>query len=362
MANAEEARQRLSAQWERQRRREGSFGYSDSQQQHHQQRADGLRGKLRRAWLRIKQLVRKHKCLIVAAGTLIFAMTRPTHADFLQYLSSKHRSEVDKLLASALSYLQSSVRSSRSVQNALARLVQYTNLGVLALAKFNSKWFVGALGSWLQLPSALGESVDALKQQQFALDVNALALCNVAVFVLWQTVGHESELMKEHFTASSTNAVQRPHSLLLASLSHSTPLHLLSNLQSLLTVGPHVQAVIGLHNTAALYLFAGIVGSAASVLCNSAIGKDHTRSLGASTSIFGLLAFQAMVNSDVQFVYYGGIVVSAPQLMLAQLLLDVATHAASGLDVFGHAGGALAGYLYYLQHTGNLQPLLPWTV
>jgi len=322
--------------------------------------------RIKRMWLRVRSLMKTRACKLglVCVGIGVLALTKPSHVGFIHFLSRSHPRDVEKLQASALSYLHDGVRSSRYAQSLLARFVQYIDCRLFALAKFNKQWWLGLLGNvWLQLPSALGDSVDSLKGREVGLDINSLAAANIGVFALWQILGGESSVMQDNFTASKANAIERPHSLLLASFSHASPLHLISNLQSLLTVGPQVQAVLGPHNTAILYFFSGVCGSTVSVLLNSVLRQrsaSSIRSQGASTSIFGIMAFHSLLNANAEFIWYGGIVLTAPQLMVAQLVLDTAAYSQSGIDVFGHAGGALGGaaYFYNMTQAARSIPLL----
>lgn len=122
-------------------------------------------------------------------------------------------------------------------------------------------------------------------------------------------------------------------------LLHGGVLHILSNMYALFIIGPAIERIYGTKRYLALYLLAGIFGNVFSFLFTA------DPSLGASTSIFGLVAAQAVyVFRNRQF--FG----RAAQPMLMNIgiiiLLNLAIGLLPGIDYWGHVGGLIGGLIF----------------
>jgi rhomboid protease GluP len=122
-------------------------------------------------------------------------------------------------------------------------------------------------------------------------------------------------------------------------LLHGSILHILSNMYALFVIGPAVEKSYGTNRYLALYLLAGMFGNVFSFLFTDA------PSLGASTSIFGLIAAQAVyVYRNREF--FG----RAAQPMLMNIgiiiLINMAIGLLPGIDYWGHLGGLIGGSVF----------------
>lgn len=122
-------------------------------------------------------------------------------------------------------------------------------------------------------------------------------------------------------------------------LLHGSLPHILSNMYALFIIGPSIERSYGPNRFLALYLLSGMFGNVFSFLFTLA------PSLGASTSIFGLVAAQAVYVYRNR-VFFG----RAAQPMLMNLAIIIFINMAIGLlpgiDYFGHLGGLIGGLIF----------------
>ena len=119
--------------------------------------------------------------------------------------------------------------------------------------------------------------------------------------------------------------------LLTACFVHYGALHLLLNAYALLQLGPALESALGRVRFTALYLVAGLAGSAASY----ALGPVNARAAGASGAVYGLAGAWLLLarrrRADA------GPVVG---FLVIGLLLSVSV---PNIDLRGHVGGLLGG-------------------
>ncbi|KAK3272737.1 hypothetical protein CYMTET_18982 [Cymbomonas tetramitiformis] len=213
------------------------------------------------------------------------------------------------------------------------------------------KYYIGALGAWLPLPCAKlmsARTISGSAEQDLELLVGA----NIAVWLAWQLC--PNVFMTRHFTVDPANAQDRPYTLLTAAFSHKSAQHLISNMHSLLAVAPLLQRALGRSRFNLLFLGGGACSSLVSAACNQAMGRV-VHSLGASGGVLALLACNARLFPDQQYLWWGDIQLDAPKFLCATLCLDifrnVLTSETHKVDVWGHLGGALFGLCFcvYLQ-------------
>ena len=122
-------------------------------------------------------------------------------------------------------------------------------------------------------------------------------------------------------------------------LLHGSLPHILSNMYALFIIGPSIERSFGPNRFLALYLLSGMFGNVFSFLFTLA------PSLGASTSIFGLVAAQAVYVYRNR-AFFG----RAAQPMLLNLgiiiFINMAIGLLPGIDYFGHLGGLVGGLLF----------------
>ncbi|MQS76512.1 rhomboid family intramembrane serine protease [Companilactobacillus halodurans] len=115
--------------------------------------------------------------------------------------------------------------------------------------------------------------------------------------------------------------------------------HILMNGFTLLYVGQVLEPIIGHWRFLAIYLVSGVTGNLASF----AFGANNAISAGASTSLFGMFAVflaLAAIYRENRFIIELG--KSFLALIVINLLMDLTM---SGIDIWGHVGGALGGLL-----------------
>jgi rhomboid protease GluP len=122
-------------------------------------------------------------------------------------------------------------------------------------------------------------------------------------------------------------------------LLHGSLPHILSNMYALFIIGPSIERSYGSKRFLALYLLSGMFGNVFSFLFTLA------PSLGASTSIFGLVAAQTVYVYRNR-AFFG----RAAQPMLMNLGIIIFINMAIGLlpqiDYFGHLGGLTGGLIF----------------
>ena len=191
--------------------------------------------------------------------------------------------------------------------------------------------YVGLYGRWFRLPTVAAEEAP-------------LVLCavNCVVFALWQCVS--TGFMYRNFTVSTlATTLRRPWVLLTASFSHSSVLHLLTNLYSITTVSGPLIAQLRAGRFLQLYLLSGIASNVGSLLVRTLMGRARSvTSNGASGAVYGCLAARVLLaGKGAAFTFYG-VILSPPQFLLAKLAAEWAM-TGGGVDVAGHASGALCG-------------------
>ncbi len=122
-------------------------------------------------------------------------------------------------------------------------------------------------------------------------------------------------------------------------LLHGSLPHILSNMYAVFIIGPTIERSYGSNRFLALYLLSGMFGNVFSFLFTLA------PSLGASTSIFGLVAAQAVYVYRNR-AFFG----RAAQPMLMNLgiiiFINMAIGLLPGIDYFGHLGGLIGGLIF----------------
>ncbi|WP_334328397.1 rhomboid family intramembrane serine protease [Companilactobacillus sp. HBUAS59699] len=143
------------------------------------------------------------------------------------------------------------------------------------------------------------------------------------------------------FGAKTNNLVQEGQwwRLITPMFVHIGVLHILMNGFSIYYVGQILEPMVGHVRFAVIYFLSGIMGNLASF----AFGSNNAISAGASTSLFGLFAaFLALAVIYKENRFLGELGKSFLALIVINLALDLTM---SGIDIWGHIGGAIGGFL-----------------
>lgn len=110
---------------------------------------------------------------------------------------------------------------------------------------------------------------------------------------------------------------------------HVSPIHLGLNMVTLYLVGPVVEQKIGSIRMGCVYLLSGLAGNFVSFLFS-----QNTVSAGASTSLFGLIVYAALITP------------SARQRLASILVVNLAFNLIDpSVNIYGHLGGLIGGVL-----------------
>lgn len=127
--------------------------------------------------------------------------------------------------------------------------------------------------------------------------------------------------------------------LFTAMFLHIGVMHLLMNLFTLFIIGRIIESVFGHWRLAVIYLLSGIGGNFAGMLFEGQV----TVAAGASTALFGLLGACLMLGDN--FRHHPAIAAMTRQFLVLiglNLLFDLT---ATGVDIAGHIGGLITGFL-----------------
>ncbi len=120
---------------------------------------------------------------------------------------------------------------------------------------------------------------------------------------------------------------------------HGSLMHIGFNMYALLILGRDMESVLGWWRFLALYLAAGVAGNVFSALFTA------SWSLGASTALFGIIAFELVfvyLNRD----FFGRRADALIRQALGLAALNFVIGLAPGIDNWGHLGGFLGGLLF----------------
>lgn len=185
-----------------------------------------------------------------------------------------------------------------------------------------------------------------------ALVTKILIVANLAVFLLVQALGERLvdtmllvgvALDTSGETIGVATGLDQWYRLLSAVFLHQQFTHIALNMLSLWWLGPSLEAALGRARFLALYLLAGLGGSAVSFLVGAyavAGTSPHHGSLGASGAIFGLLGAVGVLVKRL-----GG---DMRPIVIILVLNLVFTFTWSGIDWRAHLGGLVFGALIAL--------------
>ncbi len=129
------------------------------------------------------------------------------------------------------------------------------------------------------------------------------------------------------------------------------PWHLFFNMYLLWVFGPRLERTFSSKLFLAFYLASGIAGSILSLLMRTASGNLVDPSLGASSSVFGLLVAYAFVYKDEMLLLFFAIPIRAWKLVAGLIgfeILSVIFGWMPIIDHWGHLGGAAGAAIWML--------------
>ncbi|RMZ87168.1 hypothetical protein DV736_g5596, partial [Chaetothyriales sp. CBS 134916] len=181
--------------------------------------------------------------------------------------------------------------------------------------------------------------------------IGAIFALNLLAFACWGIPGMWP-IMNRYFT--STPAYPRVLSMIGNTFSHQTAAHFLTNMLGLLIFGLSLHEDVGRGNFLAIYLSCGAVGSLASLTVFSLRRQLVTSSLGASGSMWGIMAAYCWIHANEKFSFIfmteeqrekikfsGWTVLSCLVVLeIVRFFLPIKT-----TDHASHLGGMLAGVI-----------------
>jgi rhomboid protease GluP len=127
--------------------------------------------------------------------------------------------------------------------------------------------------------------------------------------------------------------------VLLHSTSFSFILHIVFNMYALNAIGPMLEQFYGHRRFLALYIVTGVAGNLLSFIFSA------YPSLGASTSIFGLIAAQ-LVFVYINRQMFGTRARSILTNIGVLIVINLAFGLVPGIDIWGHVGGLVGGLVF----------------
>ncbi|KAF5333684.1 hypothetical protein D9611_002220 [Ephemerocybe angulata] len=184
---------------------------------------------------------------------------------------------------------------------------------------------------------------------------------NVGVFGMWYLTQSKYKLegdarpliwMYQNFTNSWGNLrAGRVWTAITSCFSHKDFSHILFNGFTFYFMAPVVLQILGGRRFIFLYMGAGLVSAATSLLYGRYIDRKDVPSHGASGAIMGTMSFLACVAPTMTFQLYGIIPVPAWLVVTALFGYDAYstyTDNRGTTDTVGHIGGVLAGVAYWV--------------
>ncbi len=120
---------------------------------------------------------------------------------------------------------------------------------------------------------------------------------------------------------------------------HGSLLHIGFNMYALLILGRDMETILGWRRFLALYFSAGVMGNVFSALFTA------SWSLGASTALFGIIAFELVfvyLNRD----FFGRRAETLIRQALGLAAINFVIGLSPGIDNWGHLGGFLGGLVF----------------
>ena len=198
---------------------------------------------------------------------------------------------------------------------------------------------------------------------QYAVVTPTLIALNLAVFVVMVALGVSvaGGRPDEYLRFGANFAPLTTHGewwrLVTCTFVHFGIIHLAFNMWALWDVGRLTERLYGNAWFAAIYLFAGVAGGIASMICS-----QHTISVGASGAVFGvfgaLLAYLALQRGSVPAGAVNRLRVSTSIFVVYSLFHGFAQ---AGIDNAAHLGGLAAGFVMGLIAARPLAPRLRGT-
>ncbi|MEM7183221.1 MAG: rhomboid family intramembrane serine protease [Spirochaetota bacterium] len=192
--------------------------------------------------------------------------------------------------------------------------------------------------------------------------VKMLIITNVIVFGLQLFFNYILKMPIDSYFALNTNSVNLLYiyQLFTYSFLHANFVHILFNMLSLWMFGSEIEALWGKRNFIALYLFSGLLGGLVSWSLHTALGETVSV-VGASGGIYGLLLTYAFLWPNREIIF---LIFPIKMKYFVLILLAMIAFASGGrVDHYCHAGGALAGVLFFfarknysLDFNGKLSP------
>jgi rhomboid protease GluP len=125
-------------------------------------------------------------------------------------------------------------------------------------------------------------------------------------------------------------------------LLHASPPHILFNMYALASFGSSLERQFGHGRFLALYILSGFAGNVLSFF----FANDYSYSVGASTSVFGLVAAEGVFLYENRRLFGSQFSRAIGNIIFVVVINLALGGLADGVDNWGHIGGLLGGLIF----------------
>lgn len=198
--------------------------------------------------------------------------------------------------------------------------------------------------------------------------IGGLICTNIGVWGMWQMFPEKT--MVKHFSATTSDVLSRPHTVVTAMFSHKDGYHLLGNMLTLFFFGPECVAYVGARQFLGLYFGSGILANGCQLAVSSATTTNsywmRERFLGASGAVNAVVAWSVLANPwrliilfaefiplPMPAVVYGGVFLGKDLAPLMGIRIPYIAEGPSGsIAHVAHLIGAVCGAAHFLRFRG----------
>ena len=186
----------------------------------------------------------------------------------------------------------------------------------------------------------------------FPIGVKWLLIANVAIFFLQlmlAQLGHPNALILLELIPSMVLHDFTIWQVVTYMFLHGGLLHILFNMLTLYWFGPDLERTWGAQRFLQFYMVCGIGAGICVVLAELIFGNSHSRTLGASGAIYGIIMAYGLLFPDHTILFFFVIPMKVRHFVWVMGLMAFYSSIQggnNGVSNVAHLGGLLVGYLY----------------